>query len=69
MNEQSENRHELPLGFGMALAQNGVALEQFAALDAPRKDAVIRAAGAVNSKSEMQQLVSDLAEGSLPGGV
>lgn len=54
------DKTELPLGFGMALAQNESAMQQFEALSAREKEAVIRQAHQVNSKREMQNLVKNL---------
>lgn len=55
---------ELPLGFGMALVQNEAATTKFAAMSELEKQAVLQQAHGVNSKQEMQQLVSQLATGS-----
>ncbi len=54
---------ELPLGFGMALAQNEAAMQRFAALPEAEKQAVLQQAHAVGSKREMQQLVARIAGG------
>ena len=54
---------ELPLGFGMALAQNEAAMQRFAALPEAEKQAVLQQAHAVGSKQEMQQLVARIAGG------
>lgn len=51
---------ELPLGFGMALAQNEAAMQAFEAMTEPEKEAVIRKTHSVRSKREMQQLVDQL---------
>lgn len=51
---------ELPLGFGMALAQNEAAMRQFEALSETEKQAVIQRTHSVNSKREMQRLVDSL---------
>lgn len=51
---------DLPLGFGMALAQNEPAMKKFESLAEPEKQAVIRQAHNVNSKNEMRQLVAGL---------
>lgn len=56
---------ELPMGFGMALAQNETAMQRFESLTEPQKQAVIAATHNVNSKREMQQLVRDLSDGTL----
>lgn len=54
---------ELPLGFGMALAQNEAAMQRFEALPEAEKQAVLQQAHAVGSKREMQQLVARIAGG------
>ena len=46
--------NELPLGMGMALAQDTAAMERFAALPEEEKRAVIDGAHAVRSKAEMR---------------
>ena len=45
---------DLPLGMGMALAQDTAAMERFASLPDAQKQAVINGAHAVRSKAEMQ---------------
>ena len=54
---------ELPLGFGMALAQNEQAMHAFEAMTEAQKRAVIEQTHAVTSRREMQQLGSELADG------
>ncbi|MGN0985832.1 MAG: hypothetical protein ACI4OU_04995 [Candidatus Enterenecus sp.] len=56
---------ELPLGFGMALAQNEVAMRRFESLTEAEKQAVIQKTHSVRSKQEMRQLVDSLGA---PGG-
>lgn len=51
---------ELPLGFGMALAQNENAMQKFESLSESEKRTVIEKTHNVNSKSEMRKLVNDL---------
>lgn len=51
---------ELPLGFGMALAQNEAAMKQFESLTDAEKQAVIQQTHNVHSKREMRQLVAGL---------
>lgn len=53
---------ELPLGFGMALAQNEAAMHQFERLSETEKQALLQQAHDVRSKAEMRQLVSGLSE-------
>ena len=54
---------ELPLGFGMALAQNEQAMHAFEAMTEAQKRAIIEQTHAVTSRREMQQLVPELAYG------
>ncbi len=51
---------ELPLGFGMALAQNEAAMHRFESLSETKKQVILRQAHNVRSKAEMRQLVSSL---------
>lgn len=51
---------ELPLGFGMALAQNEATMKKFESLTESEKLAVLQKTHSVRSKQEMQQLVSSL---------
>ena len=51
---------ELPLGLGMALAQNEAAMKQFEALPAEEKKRFTERAHAVRSKQEMRRLVDGL---------
>lgn len=51
---------ELPLGFGMALAQNEAAMAEFEALSEEEKKAVIQKTHSVSSKKEMHSLVDSL---------
>ena len=51
---------ELPLGFGMALAQNEQAMKNFEKLSADEKQAIIDKTHEVKSKKEMKSLVNSL---------
>ncbi len=53
----------IPLGFGMALAQNSDAMNYFSYLDEQKKKEVINNCHGVKSKNEMRQYVSNLSEG------
>jgi len=55
----------LPLGFGMALAQNETAMRKFEAMNEAQKNEILRLTHAVRSRGEMQALVSRLADGEL----
>ena len=52
----------IPLGFGMALAQNETALQKYGALSEIEKKALMDQVHGVRSKTEMQQLVAQLAD-------
>lgn len=52
----------LPLGFGMALAQDEPAMKRFETMTESQKESVLQQAHLVSSRREMQQLVSRLAE-------
>ncbi len=63
MEKNYVNGNGIPLGFGMALAQNSEAMDYFASLDDQKKQEVIDNCHGVRSKNEMRQYVSNLAEG------
>lgn len=50
----------LPLGFGMALAQNEAAMKAFEALSEKEKESIIQQTHSVSSKQEMRNLVAGL---------
>lgn len=52
---------EVPMGFGMALAMNEPALNAYAAMTEPQKQAVLRKAHNAQSREEMQHIVADIA--------
>ncbi|MGM9649351.1 MAG: hypothetical protein ACI3XY_05210 [Butyricicoccaceae bacterium] len=54
------SKMELPLGFGMALAQNESAMKKFESMTEAEKQAILQQTHRVRSKQEMQQLVADL---------
>lgn len=54
------DRNMLPLGLGMALAQNEAAMKRFESMTEPEKQALIAQCRQVKSKQEMQQLVNRL---------
>ncbi len=60
---------ELPLGFGMALAQNEAAMHQFESLNDAEKQAILNQAHNVRSKAEMRRLVSGLSDGKAQKGL
>lgn len=55
---------ELPLGFGMALAQNEAAMKAFESMSEVQKQAVLEQTHQVRSKREMRQLVATLGKSS-----
>ena len=52
--------NELPLGFGMALAQNEPAMEAFSPLSRSHQQSTLNQASHVHSKQEMRQLVNSI---------
>jgi len=51
--------NDLPLGLGMALAQDTVAMERFATLPEAEKQAIVDRAHAVRSKAEMRAFIQE----------
>lgn len=62
MEISNENQNEIPLGFGMALVKNIKAMNVFSGLTENEQHYFIKKAHNVNSKSEMEKLVSSIAE-------
>ncbi|MDF2473613.1 MAG: hypothetical protein K0R21_1395 [Anaerocolumna sp.] len=56
------NGSEIPIGLGMALAQNLEAMNYFSSLNNEQKQNVIEQTHTIGSKEEMQQFVSAIAE-------
>lgn len=56
------SREEMPLGLGFSLAMNQEAMERFAGMSEMEKEHVVNRAKQVQSKAEMEQLVSDVAK-------
>lgn len=54
---------DIPLGLGMALAQNVPAFEEFANMSETQRRAVIEGARKVSSKQEMQSYVENISQG------
>lgn len=52
--------YEIPLGLGMALAQNPAAMQRFALLSDEEKQAVIARTHSVRSKAEMHELANSI---------
>ncbi len=55
--------YKVPIGFGMALAQNTAAMNYYAHLDEAKKREVLNKAHNVRSEMEMYTLVANLANG------
>lgn len=55
-----ENRQELPLGLGMALARDVEAMNYFTSLSRAEKDWVIAHTRSIRSKEEMRNYVHSL---------
>ncbi len=53
---------DLPLGFGMAPAQNTRAMEYFSALPEQKKQEIIAHTHQIRSKNEMHAYVQDLGQ-------
>lgn len=67
-NKAEKKDSGIPLGLGMALAQNDAAMERFSSLSEGQRNIVLASASMVNSKREMQLLVQNLSEGKVPEG-
>lgn len=52
--------YEMPIGLGMALAQNQKAMEKFALLSEDEKQKIIDGTHSVSSKEEMHQYVENI---------
>jgi len=57
---------DIPLGLGMALAQNVGALERYSALTDEQRAMVVARAAGVKSKSEMNAMVQEITVGKFP---
>ena len=56
--------YPVPIGFGMALAQNAPAMLRYAQLSDVQKKALLTQAHNARSEKEMRQIVDSLARGS-----
>ena len=56
---------EVPIGFGMALAQNTAAMNRYAHLTEQQKQDILTKAHNVRSEKEMYSLVASLANGTV----
>ena len=55
------NVQEVPIGFGMALAQNEKAVNTYAMMTREQKNAILAKAHAARSQEEMQTIVASIA--------
>lgn len=55
--------YKVPIGFGMALAQNTAAMNHYAHLNEQQKQDILNRAHNVRSEKEMDALVASLASG------
>lgn len=55
--------YKVPIGFGMALAQNTAAMNRYAHLTEEQKQDILNKAHNVRSEHEMHNLVASLANG------
>ena len=58
---------DLPLGFGMALAQHPEAMQRFCALSEEEQRAIVGHTHSIDSKQEMQAYVEDLGKSNFLG--
>lgn len=56
---------EMPLGLGMALAQDVHAMDYFASLPSEKQQEIISRTHSVQSKQDMRKLVQDMMQGLL----
>ena len=57
--------YKVPIGFGMALAQNEAAMIRYAALPEQQKQEILTKAHNVRSEKEMYSLVASLVNGTM----
>lgn len=51
---------DIPLGFSMALSQNGPAMAAFAGMEEFEREALLRRAREVQSRAEMRRLIDSI---------
>lgn len=56
-------KDEMPIGFGMALAQNPDAMQRFAMLDENEQQKLIDGTHAIRSREEMHRYVNQIVTG------
>lgn len=59
------NFAEVPIGFGMALAQNEKAMNAYAMMTKEQKNAILAKAHNARSENEMERIVSSIAANSI----
>ena len=59
--------YKVPIGFGMALAQNTAAMNRYAGLSEAQKQTILNKAHNVRSERGMHALVASLAGGTMGG--
>ena len=59
------NFQEIPIGFGMALAQNEKAVNAYAMMTREQKNAILKKAHSARSQAEMQSIVASIAADSI----
>ena len=57
--------YKVPIGFGMALAQNTAAMNRYAHMTEAQKQEILNKAHKVRSEKEMYNLVASLANGTI----
>lgn len=62
------DNNAMPVGFGMALAQNAAAMERYSDLTEAKKEELLNRARDAKSKSEMDSIVAELNGNSTGGG-
>ncbi len=60
MKRNNDPTADLPIGFSMALAQNGPAMTAFAGLDQAAREEIVARARAATSKAEMREIVANI---------
>lgn len=58
--KEAHTMHDLPLGFGFALAQHPKAMEHFAHLSPEEQDAVVEGARQMHTRKAMQDYIAQL---------
>lgn len=57
--------YNIPVGFGMALSQNSLAMNRYAQLTEAQKQQILDRAHNIRSEMEMYTLVTNIANGSM----